>query len=80
MASSEKTSSVFTKSGMGDGPSSGVKTTAMPGGTIKTGFPQDNVHGVSLPDTKGGSMGGSTSNLSHSLSGASAVQRATGKS
>lgn len=78
MASSEKTSSVFTKSGMGDGLSSGIKNTSMPGGTMKSAYPQDNVHGVSLPDEMGGKMGGSDTNLSHSLVGASAVQRAKG--
>lgn len=75
MASGEKSDSVFTKSGMGDGPSKGVMDTKMPGGIIKTAHGQDNVHGVSLPDTMGGKMGGSTTNLDHSLSGASAVQR-----
>lgn len=78
MASSEKTSSVFTRSGMGDGPSSGIHNESMPGGTMKIATGQDNVHGVSLPDKLGGKMGGSTSNLSHSLTGASAVQRAKG--
>lgn len=67
--------SKFDSNPTGSGPSSGIKKTAMPGGTIVTGYPQDNVHGVDLPNTKGGSMGGSTTNLSHSLSGASAVQR-----
>lgn len=78
MASSEKTSSVFTKSGMGDGPSTGIKKESMPGGTMMIATGQDNVHGVSLPNTLGGKMGGSTTNLSHSLAGASAVQRAKG--
>jgi hypothetical protein len=41
----------------------------------KASYPQDNAGGHSLPDTKGGKMGGSTTNLSHSLSGASAVQK-----
>lgn len=79
MASSEKTSSVFTRSGMGDGPSAGVKKESAPNGqTIMTATGQDNVHGVHLPNTLGGKMGGSDTNLSHSLSGTSAVQRAKG--
>lgn len=49
------------------------------GGTMLSAYPQDNVHGVTLPDEMGGSMGGSDTNLSHSLSGASAVQKQTGK-
>lgn len=49
------------------------------GGTMLSAFPQDNVHGVDLPDTRGDDMKGSATNLAHSLSGASAVQRQTGK-
>lgn len=79
MASGSKESSVFTGNPMGDGKSSGVKDSSMPGGTIKSSFPQDNVHGVKLPDTTGCKMGGSATNLGHSLSGASAVQRSKGK-
>lgn len=78
MASSEKTSSVFTRSGMGDGPSTGIHNETMPGGTMKIATGQDNVHGVKLPNTLGGKLGGSDTNLSHSLVGASAVQRAKG--
>lgn len=78
MASSEKTSSVFTKSGMGDGPSAGIKKESMPGGTLMTATGQNNVHGVDLPNTMGGKMGGGITNLAHSLNGASAVQRAKG--
>lgn len=48
------------------------------GGTILTPFPQDNVHGVKLSDTMGGSFGGSDTNLSHSLKGVSAVQKGSG--
>lgn len=68
----------FTRSGMGDGPSTGVKKESVPGGTMMTATGQNNVHGVDLPNTLGGKMGGSTTNLAHSLSGASAVQRAKG--
>lgn len=67
--------SQFTKSGMGEGKSTGIKTESMPGGRIMSAFPQDNVHGVDLPNTTGGKMGGSTTNLSHSLRGSSAVQK-----
>ena len=45
------------------------------GQTDKVSYPQDNAGNMTLPDTKGGKMGGSTPNLSHSLSGASAVQK-----
>lgn len=78
MSSDPKSSSVFTKNPMGDGPSAGVKKESMPGGTMMIATGQDNVHGVNLPNTLGGKMGGSTSNLAHSLTGASAVQRAKG--
>lgn len=44
------------------------------GTTIKRSFGRDN-SGHNLPNTKGGKMGGGVDNLSHSLSGASAVQR-----
>lgn len=77
MGSYKGESSVFTGNSTGGSPgdSNGVKTSQMPGGTIKTAYPQDNVHGVSLKNTMGGKMGGSDTNLGHSLSGASAVQR-----
>lgn len=71
MASGSKTNSVFTSSGMGDGKSEGIVTS----GKIKSSYPMDNVHGVDLPNTRGGSFGGSDTNLSHSLKGASAVQK-----
>jgi hypothetical protein len=72
--------SVFTRSGMGGSPGSSndVKSSKMPGGTMKTATGQDNVHGVDLPDELGCSMGGGVGNLSHSLSGASAVQKQKG--
>ena len=41
---------------------------------ITSAYPRDNSGSHKLPNTMGGKMGGSTSNLSHSLSGASAVQ------
>lgn len=78
MASGSKDSSVFTGNSIGGSPgeSDGVKTTSMPGGgTMKSSYPQDNTHGVTLKNTMGGKMGGSDTNLAHSLSGASAVQR-----
>lgn len=82
MASGKKTDSVFTRSGMGGSPgdSDMIKDGSMPGGTTdKVSYPQDNVSGVDLPNTMGGKMGGSVTNLSHSLTGASAVQRSKGK-
>jgi hypothetical protein len=45
------------------------------GFTDKVSYPQDNAGNHKLPNEKGGKMGGSTTNLSHSLSGASAVQK-----
>jgi len=77
MASYKGESSVFTGNSTGGSPgdSNGVKTSKAPGGTINVAYPQDNVHGVSLKNTMGGKMGGSETNLGHSLSGASAVQR-----
>lgn len=74
MASGSKTNSVFTSSGMGDGKSSGIKRD----GKIMSAYPQDNVHGVDLPNTTGGSFGGGPTNLKHSLTGASAVQDGPG--
>lgn len=77
MASGSKSDSIFTGNPTGGSPgdSAGVKTMKVPEGTIKSAYPQDNVHGVSLPNTTGDTMGGSCTNLKHSLSGASAVQR-----
>jgi hypothetical protein len=43
------------------------------GQTVRRAFPLD-TSDMSLPNERGGSLGGSTSNLGHSLSGASAVQ------
>lgn len=63
--------SEFTKQNTGDGKSQGIKRD----GKIMSAYPQDNVHGVDLPNTTGGKMGGSPTNLSHSLKGASAVQK-----
>ncbi len=82
MASGTKTNSTFTRSGMGGSPgqSDMQKTSSMPAGTTdKVSYPQDNVSGVDLPNCMGGKMGGSVTNLSHSLTGASAVQRSKGK-
>ena len=80
MASGSKTNNVFTREGMGSGPSTGLKRSSAGGGTDDlAAYPQDSIHGVDLPNTRGGSFGGSVTNLSHSLSGASAVQRSKGK-
>lgn len=46
-------------------------------GSIKTAYGRDN-SSHSLPNTKGKAMKGGVDNLSHSLSGASAVQRPNG--
>lgn len=77
MGSYKGESSVFTGNPTGGSPgdSNGLKRTSMPGGTMLSAYPQDNVSGVSLKNTMGGKMGGSDTNLGHSLSGASAVQR-----
>lgn len=77
MSSDAKSESVFTRNSIGGSPgeSNGVKKSSAPGGSIHVAYPQDNVHGVSLKNTMGGKMGGSDSNIGHSLSGASAVQR-----
>ena len=76
MASGSKTNSNYTRSGNGDGMSEGIVRSAMPRGqTDQASYPQDNVTGVPLKNTKGGSFGGSDTNLSHSLNGASAVQK-----
>lgn len=76
MASGSKSDSVFTGNPMGGTPgeSAGQKSMKVPGGTIKSAYPQDNVHGVDLPNTTGDTTGGSCTNLKHSLTGASAVQ------
>lgn len=42
---------------------------------VMSSYPQDNAGGMELPDTKGCKMGGSTTNLAHSLKGTSAVQK-----
>lgn len=66
----------FTRSGMGTGRNSDVTSEKLPNGdTLKSAFGLDNTHGLTLPDTKGDKFGGSTTNLSHSLTGSSAVQK-----
>ncbi len=85
MASYKKEDNVFTRNPLGGRPGEteclerekGANVGG--GGTILSAFPQDNVHGVELPNTMGKELKGSETNLSHSLSGASAVQRQTGK-
>jgi hypothetical protein len=80
MASGSKDRNVFTEDRLGSGPSTMMKRSSMgKGDTDLVAFPQDNVHGVDLPNCMGGKMGGSVTNLSHSLEGASAVQRSKGK-
>jgi hypothetical protein len=76
MASGSKTKDVFTREGMGDGKSEGIKSESLgKGQTLKSAYPQDNVHGFDTPgDEKGvNAFGGGQSYLGHSLKGASAV-------
>lgn len=91
MASSSKQHNVYTEDPgdegeigkFGDNPSQ-IRTkggNVGGGGSIIESYPMDNVHGVKVPlrrvdDVK---MGGSPTNLSHSLSGASMVPRQTGR-
>jgi hypothetical protein len=80
MASGSKDRSVYTEDRNGKGPSQGMSRSSMGRGTTDlAAYPMDNVHGLDLPDTRGCKMGGSVTNLSHSLEGASAVQRSKGK-
>lgn len=64
---------VFTGNSIGGTPgdSDGLVKKTIPGGSLLSAYPQDNIHGVSLPDCHGGSFGGSDTNLAHSLTGAS---------
>lgn len=56
--------------------SKGIVTSSMPNGQKdNVSYPQDNSGNMKLPNETGGKMGGSCTNLSHSLSGASAVQK-----
>lgn len=61
----------------GSGPSSGIVNKGIGRGqTLKSAYPLDNVGeiaGPHLKDTRGGSCGGSKTNLGHSLHGASTV-------
>ncbi len=85
MTSYKKEDNVFTRNPLGGRPGESEGLVRMKGtivgggGTMLSAYPMDNVHGVDLPDEHGGTMGGSETNLSHSLSGASAVQRQRGK-
>lgn len=79
MASGSKSDSVFTKNPMGDGKSEGmVRKEIGDGQSILSAYPQDNVHGMSLDNERGGKMAGSPTNLKHSLTGVSAVQEGPG--
>lgn len=53
--------------------SNGIVDKKVDGGKIRTSYPQDASGSHKLPNTRGKGMGGSTTNLGHSLSGASAV-------
>lgn len=78
MASGTKSNSVFTGNSTGGKPgeSDGLKRKSIMDGnaTLLSAYPQDNVHGLDLPDCYGGDFGGSDTNLSHSITGASANQ------
>lgn len=79
MASGSKSNSVFTTNDMGKGPSSGITNKDVGNGqTLKSAYPQDNVHGYAVEDLRGGSFAGGDKNLAHSLTGASAVQDGPG--
>lgn len=79
MASGTKSSGIFTGNPTGEGASTGIVTKSIGDGqSIKSAYPQDNVSGVSLPDTRGGSMRGGPTNLKHSLTGVAAVQEGPG--
>ena len=79
MASGSKSDSVFTKNPTGEGKSTGmVRKEIGDGQSILSAYPQDNVHGMSLEDERGGKFRGSPTNLEHSLKGTSAVQDGPG--
>ena len=58
-----------------EGKSSGIKDTAVKGGTIRRSFAPDNRRGLETAGDTGKELGGSTTNLSHSLRGSSAVNK-----
>jgi hypothetical protein len=69
----------FSGNPTGAGKSTGIVDKSIGDGqSIKSAYPQDNVHGVDLPNTKGGSFRGSPTNLKHSLTGTAAVQEGPG--
>lgn len=80
MASGSKTRSVFTEENMGTGKSTGIVDSKgrVDGQMIRMAYPQDNQHGLSLENERGGSVRGGVTNLEHSLKGASAVQDGPG--
>jgi len=74
--------SKFTEGAMETGGTPGktpmLKTSSMPGGTINVAYCMDNVHGVNIPNAMGKELAKSCTDLSHSLSGSSAVQSQRG--
>ena len=79
MASGSKSDSIFTKNPTGEGKSEGmVRKEIGDGQSILSAYPQDNVHGMSLEDERGGKFRGGPTNLEHSLRGTSAVQDGPG--
>jgi hypothetical protein len=76
VTSYKKEDNVFTRNPLGGKPgeSDGMIRKKIPGGTLLSAYPQDNVHGVDLPNCYDGEMPkGSVSDLGHSLKGASMV-------
>ena len=60
MASGSKSDSIFTKNPTGEGKSTGmVRKEIGDGQSILSAYPQDNVHGMSLEDERGGKFRGS---------------------
>lgn len=79
MASGSKSGGPFTGNSTGKGKSAGIVEKSIGDGQkIMSAYPQDNVHGVDLPDTRGCHLGGSPTNLKHSLTGTAAVQDGPG--
>lgn len=79
MASGSKERTVFTENSLSERKSTGMKSESIGHRqSILSAYPQDNVHGCDLPDTMGGKLAGSPTNLRHSLTGAGAVQDGPG--
>ena len=78
MTSYVKEDNVFTRSGLGKGPSEGIVDKKIGRGqTLKSAYPMNNVS-YEMSDERGGSFGGGPTSLHASLKGASAVQDQVG--